>query len=264
MKSPSRVFAVLNQFTEDKSVWQIDELCESLGYSRATGYRYVRELVDEGLLQKVSAGNYGLGIRIIELDYLSRRSDPVLLVAPPVIDDLVRRTRLDAVVSGIFGSKVIDTYRAGPNAALEFEYGRGRRRPLFFGAGPKVLLAHLPRNQLVKVFEQNKDETALHNLGKTWKDFRSNLAIIRKEGHYISRSEVMKGVTGVAVPLLNPDGNATAALASVGLDENVEAELEKGLVESLHAAAATIHDKMAVEFGGGQSGEQGPSPTAAS
>ncbi len=84
MTSPSRVFAILQLFDETRPVWHTDELKATLGYSRATGYCYVKDLVEAGFLKKVSAGRYALGARIIKLDYQLRRSDPVLLAAIPV------------------------------------------------------------------------------------------------------------------------------------------------------------------------------------
>ena len=85
MSSPSRVFAILDLFTEENPVWQPDNINTALGYSRPTGYRYVKELVEAGLLQKISAGNYALGGRIIALDYLLRKTDPILVAADPIM-----------------------------------------------------------------------------------------------------------------------------------------------------------------------------------
>ena len=105
MSSPSRALALLDLFSESRPVWHTDEMNEALGYTRATGYRYVRDLVEAGFLQKVSAGRYALGPRIIGLDYQLRRSDPVLLAAAPVMEDLVRRSRLDCVLTTMYGTQ---------------------------------------------------------------------------------------------------------------------------------------------------------------
>jgi hypothetical protein len=42
MSSPSRVFAVLGLFGPARPVWHTDEINAALGYTRATGYRYVK------------------------------------------------------------------------------------------------------------------------------------------------------------------------------------------------------------------------------
>jgi DNA-binding IclR family transcriptional regulator len=222
MTSPARVLAILSLFSEGCPVWHTDEINEAMGYTRATGYRYVKDLVEAGFLQKVSGGRYALGARIIELDYQLRRSDPVLLAAVPVMDELVRKARLDAVLTTMFGHRIVDIYRASVDPALRLGYGRGRPRPLFNGAAPKVIMGCTPRPQLVKIYEAHAAEAASLGLGTTWSEFRSYLADIRKQDFYWSSGELEPGVAAAAVPLLNDDGDALAALALVGTSASLE------------------------------------------
>ena len=196
MTSPARVLAILNLFDEKHPVWHTDEINAAMGYTRATGYRYVKDLVEAGFLRKVSAGRYSLGPRIIELDYQVRRSDPVLRAAVPVMDDLVKKARLDAVLSMIYGTSLVDIYRASVDPTLQLSYGRGRPRPLFLGAAPKVILSQMARPQLVKIYESCAAEAAASGLGNTWPEFRSRLAAIRKEGFYWSHGELDRWLVG--------------------------------------------------------------------
>ena len=55
MTSPARVFAILDLFTRERPTWHADEINDALGYARATGYRYVRELVEAGFLAASSS-----------------------------------------------------------------------------------------------------------------------------------------------------------------------------------------------------------------
>jgi DNA-binding IclR family transcriptional regulator len=244
MTSPARVLAILNLFSEERPVWHTDEIIDAMGYTRATGYRYVKDLVEAGFLQKVSGGRYSLGARIIELDYQLRRSDPVLLAAAPVMDQLARRAHLDAVLTTLLGNGIIDIYRASADAALQLGYGRGRPRPLFKGAAPKVILSCTPRPQLVKIYEAKADEAAKHGLGSTWAEFRAYLADIRKRGFYWSKGELEPGVGGAAVPLLNRDGEALAALALVGSNETLEGVGEARIKALLARARDEIHSRL--------------------
>lgn len=244
MTSPSRTFAVLNLFTEEHSVWHTDEINEALGYTRATGYRYVKDLVDAGFLQKVSAGRYSLGTRIIELDYLLRRSDPVLLAAAPVMSELSRKSRLDTVMSAMYGMKVVDTFRAGSNASLTLAYGRGRPRPLFRGAAPKAIISCLPRAQLVRIYEKHAAEIAEHGLGDSWAAFRDAMTAVREQGFYLSRGELESDIDAAAVPVFNGENNVVAALALVGNREELDAFGERRIHTMLSKAAADIRDAI--------------------
>jgi len=249
MSSPAKVFAILDLFSSERPIWQPDEINEALGYSRPTGYRYVKELVEAGMLQKVSAGRYSLGGRIIELDYQLRQSDPVLLAAVPVMQKLAARSGFDAVLTVMFaGPRVIDIHRAGAEKDLQLAYGRGRPRPVFVSGAPKILLAHLARGPLVKIHEGHAREIAASGMGADWTAFRTGLAQVRKAGYYRSLGELEPSLGSVSVPVFNGDDECVAALALVGGVERVEALPVQRLLRPLQEAAQAIRAAL-VESG---------------
>jgi DNA-binding IclR family transcriptional regulator len=213
----SRILGVLDLFTPARPVWGTDEIIAALGCSRPTGYRCIKDLMAAGLLQKTSAGNYALGARIIQLDFQIRQSDPVLLASMPVMTELATESGLSAVLSAMFGQQVIDIHRASrADDTLHLRYGRGRSRPLFQGAAPKVILAFLPRANLLRIYRTFSREIELHGMGRSWPEFRRYLSAVRREGFYLSRGELEASIGAGAVPVLNSDGDVLAALALVG------------------------------------------------
>lgn len=246
MTSPARALAVLDLFSRERPVWQPDEINEALGYTRATGYRYVKDLVESGFLQKVSAGRYALGGRIIELDYQLRQSDPVLLAAMPVMAALAAATGFDAVLSVLFGGpKVIDIHRASVQQTLKLTYGRGRPRPLFQSGAPKVLLSGLARAPLVRLYESQAAEIAARGMGRSWAEFRAYLSAVRKRGFYRSVGELEPGIGAAVVPVFNADGDMVAALALVGTAERLQPHDDATLRQWLAQAALQIRQQLA-------------------
>ncbi len=241
MSSSSRVFEVLGLFTRERPVWQPDEINEALGYSRPTGYRTVKALVEAGMLQKVAAGRYALGARIIELDYQLRQSDPLLLAAIPAMNRLAAATGYDVVLSVLYGGpRVVDVFRVSGDQQLDLHYGRGRPRPMFRSGAPKVLLARMPRAPLVKIYERHAAEIAASGMGETWSAFRAALTEIRRRGSYRSSGELQSGVGAMAVPVLNADDDCVGALAMVGSVERIDNEADAVLLEPLAEATAAI------------------------
>lgn len=246
MTSPSRVFAILDLFTEKNPVWQPENINSTLGYSRPTGYRYVKELVDAGLLQKISAGNYSLGGRIIALDYLLRKTDPVLFAADPVMHDLATLTNFDVALSVMFaGPQVIDVHRVSAEKNLHLSYGRGQPRPLFLAASPKVLLAHLQRNALKKIYETHAKQISTDDMGNTWQEFLNSLTKIRKDGFYFSRGELEPSIGAVSIPIFNIEGECVAALALVGSIQRFDTNLDASLLKILKNASTLISTSLA-------------------
>lgn len=246
MSSSSNVFAILGLFTQERPVWQPDEINAALGYSRPTGYRYVKELVEAGMLQKVSTGRYALGGRIIELDFQLRQTDPVLLASAPAMMTVAKRSGYDLVLSVLYeGPRVIDIHRASGRDNLVLTYGRGRPRPMFRSGAPKVLLAWLERGPLIKIHTQFANEIAANGMGDSWAEFRNYLKNIRRRGFYRSLGELQAGVGAMAVPVLNLDGDCVGALAIVGTAQRIAEETDARLMKWLDMATVDIQERLA-------------------
>eukprot|EP01032_Pedospumella_encystans_P004151 gene4151-4915_t len=112
MSSLGRMLGVLDLFDDTHLTRTADDISAALEVSLPTGYRYVRLLLEAGLLQRVEDSHYALGPRIILLDHYIRNADPVLREGIPVMRELVAATGFDCVSSGISGMQVLDTHRA--------------------------------------------------------------------------------------------------------------------------------------------------------
>lgn len=215
LSSLGRMLGVLDLFDDTCLTRTADDISVALGVSLPTGYRYVRLLLEAGLLQRVEESHYALGPRIILLDHYIRKADPVLREGIPVMRELVAATGFDCVVTGLFGTQVLDTHREMGSTPAALAYGRGRPRPLFLGGAPKVLLSTFASPQLRKLFDAQQAEIARSQLPTDWAEFRRYFSAIRKAGHYVSRGELEPQLVAVAAPILKPDGGAWAALSIV-------------------------------------------------
>ena len=81
LNSLERILALLDVFKEDHLEWTPDELMAELGYSRPTLYRYLKILKETGLVTSMPSGGFALGPRVVELDFLMRKSDTLVRYA---------------------------------------------------------------------------------------------------------------------------------------------------------------------------------------
>lgn len=254
MTSPARVLAILNLFDEKHPVWHTDEINAAMGHTRATGYRYVKDLVEAGFLRKVSAGRYSLGPRIIELDYQIRATDPVLAAGQPIMKALADRTGCHVLLSNVYGEQVLNVHHEPGVEPLRIKFARGVPLPLFRGSTSKAILAFLPRGRLKRIHERHATEIADAKLGRTWDEFRQTLAAIRRAGVACSSGELDPPNVGNAAPVFGPDGEVLGSLTFVTLDkrwalldrEQVIALLREGARDITAAIARTSHPDAAV------------------
>ncbi|HEY9281008.1 MAG TPA: helix-turn-helix domain-containing protein, partial [Eoetvoesiella sp.] len=187
--SVSRILDILDLFTPETTIVQVDEVGAQLGVGRSTCYRYLQELCDSGLLVQQGKGRYGLGPRVIELERLLQLSDPLLNAGKTIMAELApiceNRTLL---LCSLFKDRVLCIHQTGPdhiihaNEKMPIYRGRGSTLPLFQGAGSQAILAHLAPHQVQALYLAKQSEIAAAGLGSDWKEFRATLNVIRKQG----------------------------------------------------------------------------------
>jgi DNA-binding IclR family transcriptional regulator len=210
-----RMLAVLDLFNERQLAWTAEGIATAVQVSLPTGYRYVKLLTDAGLLQRTADSHYMLGPRIVVLDHYIRQADPVLQHGIPFMKELVAQTGLDCVITGLYGTQMLDTHREQGAQPAALSYGRGRPRPLFKGAAPKVILSCFPPPQLRRVFEQHAAEAAAAGLPTEWPAFRKYYAAIRRRGWYFSSGELEPELAALGAPLQHPEGGVLGAISLV-------------------------------------------------
>ena len=240
LSSLSRMLSVLDLFNEQQLCWTAEAITEALQVSLPTGYRYVKMLTEAGLLQRGADSHYTLGPRIIVLDHYIRMSDPVLQHGVPFMREVVAQTGLDCVISALQGHQLLDTYREVGSTPASLSYGRGRPRPLFQGAAPKVILASLPTAHLHKLFDAHTDEIARVGLPTEWPAFRRYYSAIRKAGHYFSNGELEVSLAALAVPMQKADGTLLGSIQVVGTVQRMAVIDLNKLTELLQRAAQDI------------------------
>jgi DNA-binding IclR family transcriptional regulator len=211
--SLEKMLSVLEFVEERGQITGMDEMLEGLNLTRSTLYRYVRTLVDFGLLATSPGAGYTLGPRIVELDYQIRARDPVILASQPLMNQLVQAAPGIALLCRRYRDKVLCVHQVSGDVGFVSTYERGRARPLLRGAASLVILANMPAAQISKLYHQDPDGFAGAGLGDTLKAVRSGLRAIRQRGWQASESQVVAGVTGIAAPIFDSGDHVMGSLS---------------------------------------------------
>lgn len=142
--SLDRMLSVLDLFNEQVLYKTPEEIALELDVSLPTSYRYIKMLAKAGLLQRTDSSRYTLGPRVIVLDHYIRQADPVLRMGIPVMAELVATTGLDCVMSGLFGTQVLDTHHEMGEFPAKLIYTRGRIRPCLKEQPPRSYWRSFP------------------------------------------------------------------------------------------------------------------------
>ena len=212
MSSLDKMLGILGLFAADRTCIRLEEVIALTQASRATAYRYLQSLTDAGLLAPATGGTHALGPRIIELDRLTRMTDPLLTGATGPLRELSAELRANVMLCSYYGDKVMCVDIVWPDASVEQAYERGRPMPMFRGAMAKTILAHLPPYHLRNIMAWHADEIRAAGLGESWDEFRSHMARLRRTGIVVTRGEVVPRLIGLGAPLFDGEQRVLGSL----------------------------------------------------
>lgn len=247
-----RILALLGLFTEARPEWTPDEMMAMTGHKRPTLYRYLRALREAGLVTSLAGRGYVLGPRVVELDFLLRRSDPLLQAGRFHLERLAANWPATALLVRWYGTRLLCVDSVSSAAEPRSSYPRGRPMPLARGAISRVILAHLPRRQMLQRIEANLAELAGLGLGETAEAVAERFRAVRREGHAIARGEVTPGVVGVAAPVFDGGPAPVAALCLTIAAERATDELLPRIAREVRIAAGTLSRALGGDRGEGR------------
>ncbi|MBC3387276.1 IclR family transcriptional regulator [Pseudomonas sp. SWRI179] len=242
----SRLFAVLRSLGDTvEGGERVTQLAQRIGLSQPTTHRLLRSLVDEGMVEqdarskryRLSLDFFALAARAGNTGNLRELVRPAMLRLSASLGDslfLLARSGFDAIC--------LDRSE-GPFPIRTFTGDIGGRVALGVGQGSLAILAFLP--------EEERDTVIQYNLPRL-KDFhlydevflRTEVENVRALGYAGRNTGVLQGMAGVAVPILDRDGRAVAALSVATISDRLGPDRLPTVVEMLKREAALIGPRI--------------------
>jgi DNA-binding IclR family transcriptional regulator len=242
----SRLFAVLRSLGDTvEGGERVTQLAQRIGLSQPTTHRLLRSLMDEGMVEqdvrskryRLSLDFFALAARAGNTANLRELVRPSLLRLSASLGDslfLLARSGFDAIC--------LDRSE-GPFPIRTFTGDIGGRVALGVGQGSLAILAFLP--------EEERDTVIRYNLPRL-KDFhlydevflRSEVENVRSLGYAGRNTGVLQGMAGVAVPILDREGRAVAALSVATVSDRLGPDRLPTVVEMLKREAAMIGPRI--------------------
>jgi DNA-binding IclR family transcriptional regulator len=237
--SQDRVLALLDLFTEARPQWSPDELMTELGYTRPTLYRYLKSLKDSGFVMPTRGGRFALGPRVVEMDYLSRRSDPLIAAATPHLQRLSAAHPCTALVVRWYGDKMLCVASIASTATPVSSYPRGRPMAMGRGAIARSIMAFLPRQRVMPLVTRYAADLRSVGVGNSPDEILAALKRVRRAGVAIAFGEVTPGAVGIAAPILDAS-YPIASLCITIAGQHAKGELIDRISSEVREAARQI------------------------
>jgi DNA-binding IclR family transcriptional regulator len=211
---------------------------------KATAFRVLTALIQEGFVEQDEAKGYHLGAAIWTLGMAAARRFDIRQMAARALDRITEASGDTAFLSIRSGLDAICIDRregSFPIRTLTLEVGS--RRPLGVGAGSLALLAFLPAEEVESVIAANANALRRYP-GFARAELQRLVAATRAKGYSFNDGRIIEGMSAVGVPVLDHLGRPAVALSCAAISSRMGPERRATIVRLLLKEARAIEKQL--------------------
>jgi IclR family pca regulon transcriptional regulator len=211
MTSLARGLAVVQAFSDSRKPQTIANISQKTGIPRAAVRRCLHTLRELGYVD-AELNNFSLRPKVLTLGYSYLSSTPLTVSAQPYLNEISRTLNESSSMAVLDDGEVLYVARAATSRVMSVALNTGSRLPAYCTSLGRVMLAHLPPDQLEQYLAKTKLRAMTENTVVNQKRLREILADVRREGYAINDEELELGLRSIAVPVRGASGQVLAAL----------------------------------------------------
>jgi len=240
VQSLERGLAVIRAFDKDHPQLTLSEVAAITGVTRAAARRFLLTLVRLGYV-RADGRFFSLSPRVLELGYAYLSSLSLPQVAQPHLETLVAEVNESSSVSVLDGPDVVYVARVPTSRIMTVAISVGTRFPAYATSMGRVLLAHLPDDDLESYLEKVHLDHLTNRTVTSRSALKAELSRVRAQGWALVDQELEEGLRAVAAPIRDRAGRVVAAInVSAHASRTSLESMRRTLVPPLVAAAARI------------------------
>ncbi|CAJ0816680.1 IclR family transcriptional regulator [Ralstonia flaminis] len=218
----------------------VTELSNRLGINKSRAFRLLHTLeAHRFVILDAKTSTYALGPQAFVVGVAAAAQDAVVRTAHRHMLLLNQQVNETIILRVREGQETVCVARCETSHEMRIIGRVGNRRPLWYGAAGKVLLAFAPQEVRAQYLGKVK-QLAAESLGPEPQVIAEQIAAVQQKGYATSFGEVTPGAAAVSVPVRDVSGMAVAALSISGPDTRITARDVPQLLEPLLACAASI------------------------
>jgi IclR family pca regulon transcriptional regulator len=211
MTSLARGLAVVQAFSDSRKPQTIANISQKTGIPRAAVRRCLHTLRELGYVD-AELNNFSLRPKVLTLGYSYLSSTPLTVSAQPYLNDISRTLNESSSMAVLEDGEVLYVARAATSRVMSVALNTGSRLPAYCTSLGRVMLAHLPPDELEQYLAKTKLRAMTENTVVNQKRLREILADVRRDGYAINDEELELGLRSIAVPVRGASGQVLAAL----------------------------------------------------
>lgn len=244
VRAVERALQILECFDDNHPERGISEIAEEIGLHKATTHRILTTLLNSGYIERAADGQrYRLGLRLSDLGFKVMRRMNLRQEALPLVRELSQELGETCDLSVCDHGRVYYLDVIQSRHALTVSAMPGQRLPLHSTASGKMLLAHLPEDEIDRVFEGSL-RAYTPNTITVPEQLRAQLALIRERGYSVDNEEYEIGIWATSAPIFNHAGKVLAAVSVLSPTSRINPERSDEIIRLLVETTRAISRRM--------------------
>ena len=221
----------------------VTEVAAELGVHKSTAFRLVATLEAHGMVeQNAERGKYRLGFGVLRLAGATTARLDVVQEARPISRKLAADTGETVNIAVLSDRSALYLDQVAGQSSLQPHNWVGQHIPLHATSNGKVLLSGLSADELDNRLPRlaSYTESTLTSRAR----LRRELAEVRDQGFAVAVDELEVGLTAIAAPIRNANGDVIASLSVSGPTFRLSEPRVKEIVPSVQDAADEVSRRL--------------------
>jgi DNA-binding IclR family transcriptional regulator len=236
-----KAVSVLDQVAAFGRPVRFTELLEKSPLPKATLYRLVQTLTNQGLLAyDTERQTYAPGLRLVQLAHAAWNQSSLAPVARGHIEALAADVGQTVHLAQLDHGQVLYVDKLNPADPVEMFSQAGRVGPAYCTGVGKAMLAFLDEETLASALRQQSYHRFTETTYRSEGELREELEAIRVRGYAFDREEHEPGIICVAAPILSESGRVLGGVSITTSTARMPIENLERFAPKLIEAAARI------------------------
>lgn len=237
----SKAIAVLELITSQSQAIGLPDLASKLELPRQTVHRTLLQLEELGLIIRDSSRDrFYVGPKLSRLSINALFSENHNMPTRVILRDLVDDIQESCNIGVLDGMDFVYLDRIQADQTLQVYYEAGSHVPAYCTSGGKALLAYLPERERKRLIELKSRQPFTDTTLTDAQDLHDEFAKIRSNGYATNNQEYSVGIVGIAMPILDSNGRAIAAIACHAPVSRTSLETLETFIPKLKASAISL------------------------
>lgn len=247
-RSIERGFDVIETLARADGAQGVSDLARVVHLDKATVHRILSVLARRGYVrQDHLTRRYVVHSRLIELSAQVLSKADMAERARPFLAEMVARTQQSAHLAVLSHETPLwIVYIGGERSPsrVQVDIRVGETALSYCTAVGKVLIAHLPRQELVRLARGGRLSSLTPHTRTTLPALEEHLQTVRAQGYAVDDQEFHRNVRCIAAPVRGTDGRVVASIGISGIVADITTEAIPGMIDVVVGVAARLSRAM--------------------